>query len=240
MTSQPRPQGLDATSIRCAGKLRVRVRFLPAEVHGGGDIYDVAETRFGLRLLIGDVMGTGVPASQTGAAVREAWQAIVGAEPSLVGAAVRLHGLITRSEHPERFVTALMMNFGCLPWAEFVCCGHPPPLLLREGTATLVDTGQAAPPLGLLDMGDGWCSPGTFCFTRSDRLLLYTDGVSEARDSSGAFFPLAVQAAEADAACGGDAGVLLDILMARLREHVGTSSTDDILLMVVSCEEQPA
>lgn len=239
MTPKPRPRGLDATAA-CDGKLRVRVRFLPAQDDGGGDIYDVADTSFGLRLLIGDVMGTGVPASQTGASVLEAWRAIARAEPTLAGAAVRLHGLITRSEHPERFVTALMVNFTTLPWAEFVCCGHPPPLLLRDGAAIFIDTGEAAPPLGLLDMTDGWCSPGTFRFTRSDRLLMYTDGVSEARDSSGAFFPLAARAAQADASCDGDEDRLLDTLLTGLREHIGSSSAavpDDILLMLVSCEE---
>jgi serine phosphatase RsbU (regulator of sigma subunit) len=245
MTSQPRPRGFDATtagldvnSAACAGQLRVRTRYLPAKIDGGGDLYDAAETKFGLRLLIGDVMGTGVAASQTAAAVLGAWRTLADNEPTLAGAAVRLHGLISRSRNPERFVTALMVNFDGPPWAEIVCCGHPPPLLLRAGTATFVDTCQAAPPLGLLDMADGWCTPGTFRLTAADQLLLYTDGVSEARNAAGDFFPLAIHAARA-AAVHNDGDALLDALLSALHAHIGDGrrgTADDILLVLVSCE----
>ena len=96
-------------------------------------------TPFGVRLLVGDVMGTGLPANRTGLSVLNAWRDLACTEPSLAGIAVRLHALIARSGHPERFVTALLVNFpvesadGAPPagsWAELVCCGHPPPLLL--------------------------------------------------------------------------------------------------------------
>jgi serine phosphatase RsbU (regulator of sigma subunit) len=217
----------DPTHTACAEGLRVSVRYLPAQIRGGGDIYDVISTEFGLRLMIGDVMGTGVPASETGAEILSAWRAIAATEPTLAGAAVRLHGQVT----PERFVTALLVNFDGGEWAEFVCCGHPPPLLLRADSATFVDMYEAAPPLGLLDMGEGWCTPGTFRFTGPDRLLLYTDGVSEARDSTGAFFPLAEHARDAARACDDD-DELLDDLMSRLNAHA-RRTLDDVLMMTI-------
>ncbi|MGD0558496.1 MAG: PP2C family protein-serine/threonine phosphatase [Streptosporangiaceae bacterium] len=234
MTERERSHQFDPVGATCTGGWSVLVRELPAQVRGG-DIYDVIQTKFGLRVLIGDVMGTGIPASQTGAEILAGWRAIARTEPTLAGAAVRLHGLVTKSEHPERFVTALMANFDSQSWAEFVCCGHPPPLLLTAGTATFVDTYEPAPPLGLLDMADGWCSPGTFRFTGADRLLLYTDGVSEARDDARDFFPLASSAAAAHRASGGDGDALLDGLLARLRTHaVDRPMRDDVLLMLVS------
>jgi serine phosphatase RsbU (regulator of sigma subunit) len=232
MTHRERSPGLDPAATR-AGDLRVRVRYQPAEVDGGGDIYDVCETRFGTRILIGDVMGAGVPASETAAGILEAWRAIVGTESTLTGLAVRLHGLITRSDHPERFVTALMMNLDCDPWTEFVCCGHPPPLLLRDGMASYVDMFSPSPPLGLLDMTDGWCAPGVFRFTGCDRLLLYTDGVSEARDADRAFFPLADRARAAIGEHADDDAVL-DALMADLNAHTGGVVQDDVLMMTLS------
>jgi hypothetical protein len=145
-----------------ACQLRVEARRVPLAANAGGDIHDALITPFGVRLLIGDVMGSGLPASETGAQVLAAWRELAMAESSLPGIAVRLHTLISRSEHPERFVTALLTGFGC-GGADMVCCGHPPPLLLRGGTASYVET-FPAPPLGLLDLADGWCKKFTVPF----------------------------------------------------------------------------
>jgi serine phosphatase RsbU (regulator of sigma subunit) len=248
------------TSTR-VGRLFVESRHRPATQGGGGDIHDVMATPFGVRLLVGDVMGHGAPANRTGLAVLNAWRDLAFTEPSLAGVAVRLHALITRSQHPERFVTALLANFpapddpcpGTGPaggpglddgisvadagsWTELVCCGHPPPMLLRGGSAAFV-TPYAAPPLGLLDLADGWCRASMIPVGDGDRLLLYTDGVCDARDAEGRFFPLAEVTAEAVQAgeAGGIAGTgLLDTLTARLEEHVGDRGCDDILLLLVT------
>ena len=238
------------------GRLSLESRHMPAAQGGGGDIYDVMATPFGVRLLIGDVMGTGLAANQTGLRILNAWRELACTEPSLAGVAVRLHALITRSEHPDRFVTALLVNFPVTgPWeqppagtadpdpargsrAEIVCCGHPPPLLLRDGSAVFVEP-YAAPPLGLLDLADGWCKASLILVGEGDQLLLYTDGVSEARDGAGRFFPLAEQTAMAlragaDPGTGADRPQLLDSLVASLRDHAGDRVTDDIMLLLVT------
>ncbi len=73
-----------------------------------------------------------------------------------------------------------------------------------------------------------------------DQLLLYTDGVSEARDAAGRFFPLAQVTAGAladrEAAARGDASRrhLLDTLVLSLTDHVGDRCRDDILLLLVT------
>ncbi len=230
------------------GRLYVESRHLPATQGGGGDIHDVMATPFGVRLLVGDVMGTGLPANRTGLSVLNAWRDLACTEPSLAGIAVRLHALIARSGHPERFVTALLVNFpiadsadGGVPAggsrAEMVCCGHPPPLLLRDGpimrTAAFIEP-YAAPPLGLLDLTDGWCRASMLPVGDGDQLLLYTNGVSEARDEAGRFFPLAQVTADAVRGAGPDRAPLLDILVSRLDEHVGDRGCDDILLLLVT------
>jgi serine phosphatase RsbU (regulator of sigma subunit) len=200
-----------------------------------------------VRLLVGDVMGTGLPANRTGLSVLNAWRDLARTEPSLAGIALRLHALIARSGHPERFVTALLVNFpvesadegvpAAGSWAELVCCGHPPPMLLRDGpgmrTAAFIEP-YAAPPLGLLDLADGWCRASMIPVGDGDQLLLYTDGVSEARDGTGRFFPLARVIADTMRAAGPDRGHLLDVLVARLDEHVGDRGCDDILLLLVT------
>jgi serine phosphatase RsbU (regulator of sigma subunit) len=225
------------------GRLYVESRHLPATQGGGGDIHDVMATPFGVRLLVGDVMGTGLPANRTGLSVLNAWRDLACTEPSLAGIAVRLHALIARSGHPERFVTALLVNFpvesdgGSAPpagsRAELVCCGHPPPLLVRDNSAAFIEP-YAAPPLGLLDLADGWCRASMMPVGDGDQLLLYTDGVSEARDADGRFFPLAQVTADTVRGAGPDRPPLLDVLVARLDEHVGDRRCDDILLLLVT------
>jgi serine phosphatase RsbU (regulator of sigma subunit) len=214
-----------------ACQLRVTARVMPLQA--GGDIHDALVTPFGVRLLIGDVMGTGAPAYETGKQVVAAWRELAVAEPSLPGIAVRLHTLISRSADPERFVTALLATFGCCSSGlELVCCGHPPPLLVRGESASFTET-FPAPPLGLLDLADGWCTTTTIPFGAGDRMLLYTDGVTEARDEGGVYFQLS-DAVLAAASTGESDDEVLDHLVTALRAHIGKEPADDILLLMAS------
>ena len=213
------------------GRLHVRVRSAPADPAGGGDIYHAVATPYGERLLVGDVMGKGPDALRAGGAVLGAWRDLARAEPRLTGCAVRLDGFV--AARVDRHVTAAMVGVGPDESAELVCCGHPAPLLLRGRTAATVPAVPAAPPLGMLDLSDGWCAAIRFPFRRGDRLLLFTDGVSEARGADGTFFPLAESAATALRPGGGD---VLDTLVTGLAQHTGgrAYARDDALLVLAA------
>jgi sigma-B regulation protein RsbU (phosphoserine phosphatase) len=92
-------------------------------------------------------------------------------------------------------------------------CGHPAPLLVRAGRATELDPPEPAPPLGLGARPE----PLRLRLALGDRILLSTDGVSEAR-AGGAFFPL--QAAAAFALVSADLEAGLASLWAQLQRHV--------------------
>ncbi|WP_244417299.1 PP2C family protein-serine/threonine phosphatase [Streptomyces hygroscopicus] len=78
---------------------------------------------------------------------------------------------------------------------RLISCGHPPPLLLRDGRATPLSAERPALPIGLGGLaGAPDYEVETFPFEPGDLLLLYTDGVSEARDGKGTFYPLAERA----------------------------------------------
>jgi hypothetical protein len=70
-------------------------------------------------------------------------------------------------------------------------CGHPPPLLLLSGRrARLAEPLEAGLPLGMAHLAAGERKEHTVAFGPGDRMLFYTDGISEARDRSGAFYPV--------------------------------------------------
>ncbi|MFL1382406.1 PP2C family protein-serine/threonine phosphatase [Nocardiopsis protaetiae] len=88
----------------------------------------------------------------------------------------------------SRFTTALMCELdtatGVLSWVN---CGHLPPVLIRGGRARELEC-EPSHPLGM-DLG----LPVTVCrepLEPEDRVLLYTDGITEARDSRGREFGL--------------------------------------------------
>ncbi|MEU6219159.1 PP2C family protein-serine/threonine phosphatase, partial [Streptomyces sp. NPDC047022] len=72
-----------------------------------------------------------------------------------------------------------------------VNCGHPPPLLIRDGSVQALANRDPAPPLGMRALAPAGGTTDTFAFIPGDTLMLYTDGVIEARNREGTFYPLA-------------------------------------------------
>ncbi|ACY99253.1 MULTISPECIES: PP2C family protein-serine/threonine phosphatase [Thermomonospora] len=226
------------------GDLRTEVRYLAADAAAevGGDLYDVLSTPFGTRLIIGDVSGKGLEAVSGAADVLGAFRELARREPSLAAVAMRLDALVRdRLGGAEGFVTALLVGLpkGDRP-AEIVHCGHPPPLLLRDGRAACVEPVLQFPPLGLLELAGGWCAGEPLPLRPGDRLLLYTDGVSEARDGEGMCYPLARRVEElARGQEGHCPGRLLTALERDLRRHTGGRPADDAALLLVQLEAVP-
>ncbi|MEU5832665.1 PP2C family protein-serine/threonine phosphatase [Streptomyces diacarni] len=167
----------------------------------GGDIYDVAATRYGTRVLIGDVQGKGLSAVGVAFAVLGGFREAAHREPTPAGlvdalemSVVRHNAYARQSGEPERFVTALVVCVDPVDQgtAQAVNCGHLPPFLVRDSCAPVqVELGDIGVPLGLASLvSEGRVADG-FSFPPDSTLLLYTDGLSEARDGDGLFYPLA-------------------------------------------------
>ncbi|MFF3541348.1 PP2C family protein-serine/threonine phosphatase [Streptomyces platensis] len=96
----------------------------------------------------------------------------------------------------ETFATVILLDIpDRRPVVDTITCGHPPPLLLADGRVRTLAAEWPALPIGLGGLPG---APGyeveTFPFEPGELLLLYTDGVSEARDDKGTFYPLAERA----------------------------------------------
>ncbi|MGW2224095.1 PP2C family protein-serine/threonine phosphatase [Streptomyces formicae] len=190
----------------------------------GGDVYDVAHTPYGTRVFIGDVRGHDLDALRISAGVLRAFRDLAYLTPHLTDLASALDARIGAELGPEDFVTALFAEF--VPGeVRLVNCGHPAPLRVGQLTKLLEPPDHTA-PLGLgprPTLWRGWLQPG-------DRVLFYTDGLSEARDATGADFPLlqgVTQALTTPLPC--DA---LDTLYALLTGHTGAPLVDDVALVL--------
>lgn len=191
----------------------------------GGDLYEAADTRHGVRLVIGDVRGNGLGAVRLAAGVLGAFRLSAHTRASLLDVARDLDGYVARDGGgDEEFVTALIVEFRP-PGAMLVSCGHQPPVVLHAGRATVRPMEGAAPPLGL----GGVPRPVTIALSPGDRLVLYTDGVGEARDPAGRFFDIEGALRGAD---GGDERGVAEMLVERLRRHVGGPLHDDAAVVV--------
>jgi phosphoserine phosphatase RsbU/P len=210
------------------GSLRLAVLYASASAEAsiGGDFYEALETPHGVRLLVGDVRGKGLDAVRLAGVVLGSFRDAAQDRPDLAQVTAALDRSVTRAIGPEDFVTAVLVQVLGDGSAIVVNCGHPAPLLVRDGRATELGPPEPAPPLGLGPRPE----PLRLTLALGDRILLYTDGASEAR-ARGGFFPL--QAAAAFALVSADLEAGLESLWAELQRHVAGQLHDDVALLLI-------
>ena len=210
------------------GSLEFAARYLSATEGAlvGGDLYEVAETPDGVRMIVGDVRGKGLDAVQLAATVLAAFRRAAIKEASLTAVATDLDNVVTAVAGDEDFVTAVLAEFHDDNTVAVVNCGHHPPLLLTSADAgRLLDTGEPQLPLGL----NPTPTPVTSHVPEGARMLFYTDGLIETRNRQGAFFPLVDSAATLRTGSLDDA---LDGLLGKLAEHAADQMEDDMALVL--------
>ncbi|MDH6110125.1 serine phosphatase RsbU (regulator of sigma subunit) [Kitasatospora sp. MAP12-15] len=221
--------------LRTAGLYRAA----EAEVAIGGDLYELCDTRFGTRVLLGDVRGKGLEAVRTVADVLGAFRATAHETADLVELAELLDRQVRREAaecgDEELFVTAVLVQHQPgSDHAELVSRGHLDPVLLAGGTVQSVHCPQEL-PLGLGHLrAQGPLPATTVPLAPGHTLLLHTDGVTEARDQAGRFYPLTDRLA---ARFQGRTTVAPDQLVAFLDEDVrahGGQATDDLAVLALS------
>jgi serine phosphatase RsbU (regulator of sigma subunit) len=167
----------------------------------GGDAFDYSLLGDHLHVSIFDALGHDLAAGLLASVGMASCRSTRRAGGSLADVAARADDAIVGSFGGDRFVTALLCDLnlvtGLFTW---IPCGHPPPLLVR-GNRTVRELARTArPPLGLAGFhtrgnsgSDGSASPAPVCAEKlepGDRLLLYTDGVTEGRAPDGTQFGL--------------------------------------------------
>ncbi|MGH9159802.1 MAG: PP2C family protein-serine/threonine phosphatase [Vicinamibacteraceae bacterium] len=167
--------------------LDVAARYVPAAAVAG-DIYDVVTidaSRLGV--LVADVSGHGIPAALVASMVKLAFsaQADQANDPARVLTAMN-QVLCRHLEHS--YVTAIYAVVDTEGRTITIAnAGHPPALLHRRGAAAVEAQQEHGLMLGLFPDAQ-YANSYIEHFTIGDRLLLYSDGVSEARNRAGQFF----------------------------------------------------
>jgi hypothetical protein len=152
----------------------------------GGDLVDYLKingNRFGIA--IGDVAGKGLPAALLMAKLQATLRAVVPDYRSLDKLANKLNSIFYRDSLPSRFASLVYLEIKTdSNEIRFVNAGHFPPIVTGHGHLAEMDKG--APALGI--MPESKFEEESFQLKKGDLFIVYSDGVTEARNESGEFF----------------------------------------------------
>jgi Stage II sporulation protein E (SpoIIE) len=156
-----------------------------------GDTVDYAVDAGRVRVAVLDGMGHGMRSAQIAALAVAAYRNARRADRSLTDTAEVIHLALIEAFSATTFVTAVLAELdtgtGLLSWVN---AGHPEPLLLRDGRFVRFLHSPPTLPLGMVVNGRPATAitVGREQLQPDDRVLLYTDGVTEARSPAGEFF----------------------------------------------------
>ncbi len=201
----------------------------------GGDLYDYDDAGSGrVAVLIADVSGHGASAAMMTGIVKSAFHAshVDAYEPAAVLQRVTAS---IRAFDAERFVTLFCARLQSNePSLDYVNAGHPPAIVWSPGSAPrlLAATG----PLISSAFPDLTWEQRSIPLSREDRLLLYTDGITEARTHQGDFFGCEriLSRLSPDGQVGSE---LLDGILSAVKAFTGSRPyTDDMTMLVAEFE----
>lgn len=199
----------------------------------GGDYYDLTRLPDGrISLVVGDASGHGMAAGLVMAIANATLKTALDLDPSPERVLALLNRTLCRTGTTRTFMSVfyavLDPETGEL---EYVCAGHPFPLL-RRADGTVEELGCGSFPLGIREPLD--VVRETVTLQPGDLLLLYTDGLAEAVDTQGkdAF---GYDRVEAVLKIGGSPQSVHDQILAAFDRHAGGEPLrDDLTLMVIA------
>lgn len=152
----------------------------------GGDAFDYALSEETVSLGVFDAVGHGIQAALMAAAALAAYRSVRRDGRSVFDQARAIDDVVSSTFPQSAFVTGVVAEVDIRSGRlRYVNAGHPSPLLLRDGRVVKELDGGRRVPFGLetgdLVVGEEVLQPG-------DWLAMYTDGITEARDTSGAWF----------------------------------------------------
>ncbi len=227
------------TDLPAVPGLRLAARYrspADADVLVGGDLYDVVPEPDGCGVVVADVCGKGAAAAALTALIRHTVRAEIdhGHGPAVVLERLNRAMLRASGGRPGRFATVAQARITRTPSGATVrlaSAGHPPPLVVRGGRTEAVSARGIL--LGVYP--DVTLTEVTFDLNHGEIMVLYTDGVTEARDADELYGPERLERAVAP---GGPAGDVADRLLADVDAFQHGRQRDDIAILVIEADAE--
>lgn len=214
------------------GAIRVGAGYLSCD-DLGGDFYDYASCgREAVAFLIADVSGHGTSAAMLTGVVKSAFQSCSGERYEPAAVVERVFAGI-RTFSANRFVTLFCGRLDAEERSlDYVNAGHPPAIVWEADAAGSRELlGPTGPLVSPVLEAACWRQQRR-SFNAGQRILLYTDGVTEAPGSSGFYDLERLQEAITRAPAGG--AQLVDAVVGDVRRHMqGRRAEDDMTLLTV-------
>jgi phosphoserine phosphatase RsbU/P len=150
----------------------------------GGDFFDAVKTDEGLTVVLADVSGKGVSAALLASTLQGMIYSQLTAGMPLTEIVAAVNRFFTHKHIGEKYATVIICNVRDNGDLEYVNCGHIPPLVVSAGQVQRPGHGNL--PVGLLP--DAQYESAHVQLKAGDRLVLVTDGVTEAENAGGDFF----------------------------------------------------
>jgi len=150
----------------------------------GGDFFDAVNTEDGLAVVLTDVAGKGVSAALLASTLQGMIYSQLVVRTPLTEIVASANRFLTSKRIGEKYATVIIARLRRDGELEYVNCGHIPPLLICGGEVIRPSHGNL--PVGLLP--DATYESDRYSLHAGDRLVLVTDGVTEAENAEGEFF----------------------------------------------------
>jgi len=150
----------------------------------GGDFFDLVHTSKGLSLVVADVSGKGVAAAVVASTLQGMLYSHLSEDSSLPEMIGTVNRFLFEKIGGQKYATLVIARLYPDGQLELINCGHVPPIIVSGDTVTRIEHGNL--PVGLI--------PGVkytavmHQLKPGDRLVVVTDGVTEAEDAAGEFF----------------------------------------------------
>jgi serine phosphatase RsbU (regulator of sigma subunit) len=200
----------------------------------GGDWFDHAENPEGAWLTVADAMGKGVRATAVSAIALAALRGARRSGDSLEECCQAVDDAVLEMAGAEQtFLTAVVATWHAasrtLAWVN---CGHPAPLLMASDGTTEELRGPVSLPFGVADPGSQHFERVQRNLSTGDRVIFYTDGVTERRTPSGRFGVdglIGAVGAASDPSAAAVADAIEQAVMDASEEHISDDATQLVL-----------
>lgn len=212
-------------------RVRIAMLYEPFS-YAGGDMYEFISLNGKLGVMVGDVSGHGVDSSLAAALMNIPFKNIAssGVSPETVLFMTNLQ------IHPALDTTGIFITsiYGVFDFNKrtltFSTAGHPPLILVRDGTAQKLET-DGSLPLGLF--GDAVYSLMEIDIKSGDRFYFYTDGIYEALDNNEKPFGLANWVALCEKVGNTSLKESIGEIFTCLKDYTGGTKHDDLTVIAV-------